>query len=494
MSTYTINSSTTTESTSYDLSISDKTDLLTTLLDNADNIINPRPIRDAILSIWANTAFKETNIGNTTYIGVDTLNPIGVGVRRDAKYKILLGKRSYTLNGESYSESDDILTEEENLLESDTDIFFFNTKGDLETQNTTKLSFLASTDSELHSIAPYLSTQYVSGVDSLTFNIVNKGIVNLESENNTYINNLAFPKVSDSNSLDLDNKLLIYKNERLEWGGFTLFLNNVGTTDSELNIYGDVNINDYSLDFTDSRKLPIDFGGLNQGETFGSNSITEMLKRMIYPNQAPTSSLVLLPPFDNGVAEVGTFPNPMIEYTIVKKTSPTITTILSNMNPSFYPPIEGIPYKTIIGVASAIVISPINTSTQNYKIIVSDSNQENTDDVSIKGVYPIFYGIDTITSITNSNLSFLDKLVEDKSNKNINIIGEGNIYFLYPVEYGELVDITYADDSSIPYEFEIISYSSPLGYWASKDYYIYYSTNSYSLGKPAEFKFKFNSI
>jgi hypothetical protein len=105
------------------------------------------------------------------------------------------------------------------------------------------------------------------------------------------------------------------------------------------------------------------------------------------------------------------------------------------MNPSFYPPIEGIPYKTIIGVASAIVISPINTSTQNYKIIVSDSNQENTDDVSIKGVYPIFYGIDTITSITNSNLSFLDKLVEDKSNKNINIIGEGNIYFLYPVEY-----------------------------------------------------------
>jgi len=490
---YTLNNSTITESSTYDLSNYDqKIDLLTTLFDNTTNQIKPRPLRDAILSIWANTAFKETKVGDMTYIGIDTLDPRTTGDRKDAKYKILLGKRSYTPNGESYSESNDILTED--LLESDTDIFFFNTKDDLGDQNTTKLSFLASTDSELHINAPYLSTQYVSGIESLTFNIVNKGVINLVSENNTYINNLGFPKASDSNSLDLDNKLLVYRDGNFMWEDFTLFLDNVGMTGSELNIYGDVNINDYSLDFTDSRKLPIDFGGLNQGETFGSNSITEMLKRMIYPNQAPTSSLVLLPPFDNGVAEVGTFPNPMIEYTIVKKTSPTITTILSNMNPSFYPPIEGIPYKTIIGIASAIVISPINTSTQNYKIIVSDSNQENTDDVSIKGVYPIFYGIDTITSITNSNLSFLDKLVEDKSNKNINIIGEGNIYFLYPVEYGELVDITYADDSSIPYEFEIISYSSPLGYWASKDYYIYYSTNSYSLGKPSEFKFKFNSI
>jgi hypothetical protein len=468
---YTLNNSTITESSTYDLSNYDqKIDLLTTLFDNTTNQIKPRPLRDAILSIWANTAFKETKVGDMTYIGIDTLDPRTTGDRKDAKYKILLGKRSYTPNGESYSESNDILTED--LLESDTDIFFFNTKDDLGDQNTTKLSFLASTDSELHINAPYLSTQYVSGIESLTFNIVNKGVINLVSENNTYINNLGFPKASDSNSLDLDNKLLVYRDGNFMWEDFTLFLDNVGMTGSELNIYGDVNINDYSLDFTDSRKLPIDFGGLNQGETFGSNSITEMLKRMIYPNQAPTGSLVLLPPFDNGIAEVGTFPNPMIEYTIVKKTSPTIT--------------------TIIGVASAIVISPINTSTQNYKIIVSDSNQENTDDVSIKGVYPIFYGIDTITSITNSNLSFLDKLVEDKSNKNINIIGEGNIYFLYPVEYDELVDITDSDDNSIDYESEIISYSSPLGYWASKDYYIYYSTNSYSLETPTEFKFKFS--
>lgn len=489
--TYSINNSTVIQTRNYDLSeISEREELLFTLKDNEDYLIQPKPLRNAILSVWSNNSFKETNVGNLTYIGIDTLNPDKL--KRDAKYKIFMGKRSYSGTA-SYNTTDDIL--DGGLLNNDSDIFFYNTKDDLEEQITTKLTFLASTDTDLHKVAPYLSTQYVDDIDSLTFNIVNKGDINISSRNYTLINNISIPKSSESNTSDINNKILIHDGQRLKWDKFEINLDNLGATGSELNIYGDVNINDYDLDFTDSRKLPVDIGGLNQGESFGSNSISEILKRMIYPEQSPTGTLRLLPPYNNGVAEVGTFPNPVIEYTIVKKTFPTITTVLGNMNPSFYPPIDGVPYKTIIGNADAIVISPITETTQTYTITVSDSTQQqDTDQVFLKGVYPFFYGVDdtiNITNVTNSSLSVLDKLLEDKTNKSLNFLGSGKLYFLYPKQYGELTSITDSNGNNLDYDKIDIIYSSPEGYWASKEYTLYYSVNTYDFEIPTKYNFYF---
>lgn len=485
---YSINNSTNIKTNSYDLSyISYREELLTNLKDNTNYLIQPKPIRDAILSIWSNTMFKETRVDNVNYIGIDTLNPDN----RDSKYNIFLGKRSYS-GTSSYQDSDDIL--DDNLL-NNSDIYFFNTKDDLEEQDTTKLSFLSGIDTFLYPNAPYISSQYITNLNTLSMNVVNKEIINLNSENYTYINGIRFPKVSQSNGSDIDNKLLIYdiNDSVLKWGDYNTFLNNVGVIGSEFNFYGDVNINDYNLEFTDNRKVPVDIGGIKQNDTFGSNSISEMLKRIIYQNQKPTASIRFLPPFNNGVAEVGTNPSPIIEYTIVKKSLPTITTILSNMNPSFYPPISNPSYKTVIEQSNAIVISPINTTSQNYKITVSDSIVESTDEISLKGVYPFFYGMGNISIINNSSLSFLSKLVEDESNKSIIFNNEGIIYFLYPLEYGLLSNILDGDNNSISYNYEIITYSSPEGYWASKQYYLYSSTNTYNLSNnPTEFKFKFN--
>jgi hypothetical protein len=449
------------------------------LKDNTDGFIEPKPIRDAMITAWANNAFKETYVGSKRYIGIDTLNPSKPN--KDLKLKMLFGKRSF--------DNVDIL--DETLISNDTDIYFFNTKEDLEDQNTTKLSFLAGTDSDLYADAPYISSQFISDVEALSMSIVANDSISFKSDSNTTVNNIKFPNTEDSESEDINNKILIYNNSsnELDWGNFVVTLDNIGDEDEELNMLGRVNVNGFPLDFTDDRKLPVNIGGLIQGETFGANSISELLKRIVYPNQAPDGSLEMLPPFDKGFAEVGTFPNPKIQYTIVKKTNPTVGTILRNMNPSFYEPIGGIPYKTIVDIADAIVISPITTTTQTYTIEVSDGTSTSTDSVSIKGVYPYFFGVGNPPNISNSNLSFLSKIVEDKGSKTIEFIGEGKIFLLYPIEYGELDNVEDKDGNVINTDMQTISYSSPEGYWASKEYYLYSSVNSFNLEIPTKFTF-----
>ena len=44
----------------------------TDLKDNESKLISPKMLRDAILSIWDTTPFKETSIGTNAYIGVDS--------------------------------------------------------------------------------------------------------------------------------------------------------------------------------------------------------------------------------------------------------------------------------------------------------------------------------------------------------------------------------------------------------------------------------------
>ena len=84
----------------------------TELVDNKTKLISPQMLRNAILSIWDTTAFKQTSNGSIYYIGVDSGDPTDL----DLKKKLYLGKRFYGGN--------EIMSN--TLLNSEVDIFLYN--------------------------------------------------------------------------------------------------------------------------------------------------------------------------------------------------------------------------------------------------------------------------------------------------------------------------------------------------------------------------------
>ena len=75
--------------TQFETTRKDMLSVLKDLPDNTHKLISPRDVRDAFLSTWANSPFKQTKtISGIEYIGLDSGNPAD----RDIKEKIFLGK------------------------------------------------------------------------------------------------------------------------------------------------------------------------------------------------------------------------------------------------------------------------------------------------------------------------------------------------------------------------------------------------------------------
>ena len=167
MVTYSINNGTSTETMTYNIigaTAIDLSPILNILKDNTDKEVNPKDIRDAVLTSFSNSAFKQTLASQSTisYIGVDTLNPDYLS--KDVKRKIYFGKRSFLQT--------DIMTS--GLLNSDTDIFIYNTKRDTVSNYQTKINILSGTNSSLYTSSPYLRSQVVTNVNpSLSLDIIN---------------------------------------------------------------------------------------------------------------------------------------------------------------------------------------------------------------------------------------------------------------------------------------------------------------------------------
>ena len=211
MATYSINTGTSTETMTYNIigaTAIDLSPVLDILKDNSNKEINPKDIRDAVLTSFSNSAFKQTLASQSTisYIGVDTVNPNYLN--KDVKKKVYFGKRAFSqLN--SYSYTDDIMTS--SLLNSDTDIFLYNTKKDTVSNNRTKIAILAGTNSSLYANSPYLQSQLVTigTYSSLSLDIVNPTItggtattMNFNSDYGTVsFNNLVFPRPQESYGL-----------------------------------------------------------------------------------------------------------------------------------------------------------------------------------------------------------------------------------------------------------------------------------------------------
>jgi hypothetical protein len=314
-----------------------KPDIISVLKDIPDNThkqISPRDIRDAFLSTWANSPFKQTkNASGTEYIGIDSGNPTD----RDIKQKIFLGKRSYA--------NLDIMTD--NLLSNNrADIYIYNTKPDSYlTQSSTKVAILAGTNSALYSTAPYIESKVVNGVNHFDFRnpSLNYGPINIySSTGRVAINGILFPTVSETDANAGDGKILkysgTYPNGYLKWANITFDETNVGATGLPTNIFGSpVKLNGHSLEFVDTSIVPTEIGGVPVGFSFSSNSyysaitgtqqnwpLTEVLRQVLYPYVAPTLSLSLVNNANGATyAEAGSTITANLKYllTIYPKTS-----------------------------------------------------------------------------------------------------------------------------------------------------------------------------
>jgi hypothetical protein len=477
----------------------------TDLVDNESKLISPKMLRNSILSIWDTSAFKETSLtsSNIYYIGIDSGNE---SVNRDSKNKIYLGKRFY--NGNEIMSS--------TLINSEVDIFLYNTKSDtLHQQNQTRVVLLSGTNSSIYNKAPYISSEYVVGYtqSSLSLNLVNtsyggdinflsRGIdpfTNLDTSHGgtVSINGIGFPTYQASTELEFDSglnsKILTWFNGGLTWSRIEIDNTDwAGTTGSELNLYGDpVNVNDWTIELTDSRRVPVQIGSIVPGSTFSRDSLSDVLSRIIYSYLSPTCDLSLN---SNEYLEVGTSPDIKLDYTINKKVNNLLPTLLTNMIPSSYGAISSPFSKTVRGQAGGVIITPIQATTSTFTIKVNDGITSNSVSKSVTGVYPYFYGFSTQSSISNHDLSNLTKKIEPFEDKEYDIFGGGNFYFIYDKDYGPLSSVYNHLGGNITASFSYTTkvLSSPSGYWQSKEFYVYKWSNVEQIGPPSEiYQFKY---
>ena len=116
MSTYSINPGSPTEA----YKLNSLQDVMNGLPDNLEKLVSPHDLRNATFTIWENILLKETIISGLTYTGYNDFPG------QTISQKIYIGKKQRS--------GLDIMTD--TLLNSDTDLFFYNTKKDVDLKDT----------------------------------------------------------------------------------------------------------------------------------------------------------------------------------------------------------------------------------------------------------------------------------------------------------------------------------------------------------------------
>ena len=468
--------------------------LLDLFKDNDNRFVTEASIRTGILSLVSSYVFKET--GN--YIGLDSLNPdyrdfytVTTGASNSwIKPKFYFGKKSYS-GTYSYSDPQTVSIMNDTLLGGDSDIFFYNTKSDDVDNRRTRIRLLSGVGISNFGSHPFIQSQIIeSGLtDSLSFDFINNlGDINVKSDLGTVsINGVGLLDIISLGSTPSDNKVLLYDNGYLNWGDITYpSTDNIGSTGSLTNIIGDpVLFNGYSPTLTDSGWVPFSINDVSIGSTFSNFPVGELLKRLIYPYLPPSSSIRLLPPYETGFVEVGNFPTPTLEFTINKKSNDTGVTVLDNMIPGAYPQIISNGYSSETSTSNGIVLSPIGATQTNFTITVNDGFSQSSSSVSLRGIYPYFFGRSSLTNITNIGLSSLTKLVEPKGDKIVDLSGSGNFYFIFDKDYGTLSNIIGYTGGSFSESSRVLS--SPTGLWSGKEFWVYQWNNTGEIGPFSEF-------
>jgi len=411
-------------------------DVLGLLPNNTNKLISPKDIRDSFLTAWSSSVFKITrNSNNDEYIGIDSYNP----EYRDIKNKILIGKRSY--------KSLDVMSTY--LLNSDTDIFFYNTKDDTVDQNSTKISILAGTNSGLFNNAPYIES--FKDYNKINLNIINSGTdsnINIYSiSDRIYINGIGFPTISE-NELASDNDILKYKGTYPN--GYLQWINN-----------DDVNS---QFDFINTNLVPLTLGGVTAGSNFEENSnngdnwtIKEVLRKILYPHVKPSLYISVNNNSTNSkFAEVGTTNSISLSYSIIgypRNESEYISNYqikneTDNIILLTHSSIEQLPGFVESGIYSTISIyTDVPNSFFTFSLTVFDGTTYSVSD-NIEFISPYFIHIDQQNyEFTNSDLSTLanisTKIIKPKEDYiDVEFNSENEyLYFCYPYSYGDISKI-----------------------------------------------------
>lgn len=485
--TFSINSGQLTESTRKPNVFS----VLNDIQDNTQKLISPRDVRDAFLSTWANSPFKITtpnSLANYEYIGLDSSNP----GNRDIKQKIFLGKRSFG--------GLDLMSD--TLLQSDVDIFLFNTKPDTSTQSSTKIAILSGTNSNLYPEAPYIEAYTDLTESKIDLNVVNpstNGGINLLSQTGRVaLNDIVFPTVAETFGSASDGRILRYRGSYpsgyLKWEEPTITLNVIGTPGYPTNIYGStVSLNGYSLEFTEPDDVPTTIGGIEMGSSFSNNSfyngtgyqnwpLTEVLKELLYPYTPPVLELSIVNNATGTIyAEVGKTASAVITY---KLTTYQRNTSEKIFNYQVIPQtscvglsLSGVP-GTFTGGTISVATFSATTTTKKWNLNVSDSSLTTfsySATASLQFVYPVWYGFTSSIITSSAELgqitSSLNKLITPYPGAGNSLTlpfnGEGYLYFIHrkdsvwvngsvPVEFSGLQQI------KDPNDFIIHNRTSPL--------------------------------
>lgn len=460
---------------------SKKEDVFKVLLDLPDNtkkMISPRDVRDAFFTTWASSPIKLTSPGviNTTYIGIDSSNPDD----RDIKRPIFIGKRQFG--------NLDIMNS--NLLSTNNaDIFFYNTKQDSVSQNSTKISILSGTDSTLYYNAPYIES--LSSTASIDFNIHNPallgGAINIfSSVGRVAINGIVFPTAAETSASASNGKVLryygTYPNGYLRWDESTVSLASVGSLGSPTYIYGStVSVNGYPIEFINDDVVPVTAGGIAQGSSFSAGSfnnpvlgtytnwpLSEVLREYLYPYVEPVLTLSINNPITGTTyAEVGTTPSIQVDASLTiypRNTSEWISdwtligTTYSHLVKTDGPyTVQGLPgtYVTISTVGPTY--SGTTNTTKTYTFAVSNNGNTASgypfgftysQSLDINFISPFYLKFEPtstmdsakVSSIISSTYSTKKTVPNPGSSQSIkmNASGSGYLHFAYPYSYGLL--------------------------------------------------------
>jgi len=506
MGTFSVNNGQITEAISYPLHIqSNFDDILLTLKDNVDKLIDPKDIRNGILSLWSSVPFKQTStasIASSTdkYIGIDATDPSD----RDIKKKLFIGKRSYS-GTQSYNGSHDIMTNA-TLLDNDIDIFFYNTKPDTVSNTITRMSILSGKNTGLYTVAPFIQSQYISGAtESLSIDFVAKvGNVNFKmtdyyTSGTFSLNNIQMPtRIESATSSGLESKTFVWRGStssgRVFWEELTLpVLSTIGTSSETLTIYGNpTNVNGYSLELNTTDYTPRTLGGIPMGTTFNNVAISEVLRRIIYPYLGPLCTITT----DNNYAELGSNPVVIIDYTITKRTDATQTAGLTNTSPALIAAITSEEHITVSGTAVGQVPNGQLADTINFTITVTDGTKTATASTFIQPILPYFYGVSSVASFANLTQLTLTKLVEAQGDKELYLTGVSGqyLYFIYDASYPDLSQIIDGDDNDVIGFFTLstLILGSPQNYWANKPFKIYKRQIVTPIGPPnVKYQFRY---
>ena len=440
-STYSINPGTPTEA----FKLADINSVLNELPDNTQKLINPHDIRDAVYTSWENIIFKPTtNNAAIEYVGIDKTN---------FYEQIFLGKKQIS--------GVDVLSA--NLLNSDVDIFLYNTKTDVDLANqNTRIGFLAGADTSLFYYGSTLSTPLIESkvvvttggnvidLDIKNFSYVTSGLTSYGGNINIYsnygyvaLNGLFFPTLTQNSGITPGYILTYQSGGYLQWSPNTVTVTSISQSGTFSISANPLYINGYNAMFSSNVPTPTAFGGIAAGSTFSNVAVTEIIRQMLYPYIQPTLSLTAYTPIVEASSNTITL---TFSYTITKYvanssisniystpifTSSDLTTAKTYLNAAPTTP------RIYTGTASynSVVSGPLS-----FTLSVNDGTATYSTNSVVTPVYPIFYGTTTVATSSQTGvqsiLGTFSKILNINPNQTISLNGNGVcIYYLVPQIY-----------------------------------------------------------